>query len=93
MPSSPLRVGPLRVGVVGANAERSWAKDSHVPALAQRPLGRSVAEELAAAAAQAGVCHAISLQGRAAQLTRLIAAVTRAAQDGRRQHVRTAQGA
>jgi predicted dehydrogenase len=25
--------GPLRVGVIGANANRSWAKDSHIPAL------------------------------------------------------------
>src|SRR5258708_16001477 len=25
--------GPLRVGVVGANPNRSWAKDSHIPAL------------------------------------------------------------
>ncbi len=27
----------IRVGVVGANAERSWAKDSHIPAIAQLP--------------------------------------------------------
>jgi predicted dehydrogenase len=25
--------GPLRVGVIGANPNRSWAKDSHIPAL------------------------------------------------------------
>jgi predicted dehydrogenase len=25
--------GPLRVGIVGANAERGWAKEAHVPAL------------------------------------------------------------
>ena len=25
--------GPLRVGVIGANPNRSWAKDSHLPAL------------------------------------------------------------
>ena len=24
---------PLRVGVIGANPNRSWAKDSHIPAL------------------------------------------------------------
>ncbi len=23
----------IRVGIVGANAEKSWAKDSHVPAI------------------------------------------------------------
>jgi predicted dehydrogenase len=28
---------PLRVGLVGANAERSWAKVAHVPALAMLP--------------------------------------------------------
>lgn len=27
----------IRVGVVGANPERSWAKDSHIPAIAQVP--------------------------------------------------------
>lgn len=27
----------IRVGVVGANSERSWAKDSHIPAIAQLP--------------------------------------------------------
>jgi predicted dehydrogenase len=25
--------GPLRVGIIGANPNRSWAKDSHIPAL------------------------------------------------------------
>ncbi|MDT5279412.1 MAG: hypothetical protein QOJ20_607 [Mycobacterium sp.] len=36
---------PLRVGVIGANPNRSWAKDSHIPAL------RSLANvELAAVA-------------------------------------------
>src|ERR1700739_2778537 len=38
MPRSPSRAwdgmtGPLRVGVIGANPNRSWAKDSHVPAV------------------------------------------------------------
>ena len=28
---------PLRVGIVGANAKRAWAKDAHVPALATLP--------------------------------------------------------
>jgi hypothetical protein len=28
---------PLRVGLVGANAERSWAKVAHVPALGTLP--------------------------------------------------------
>jgi predicted dehydrogenase len=28
---------PLRVGIVGANAERAWARDAHVPALAVLP--------------------------------------------------------
>ncbi len=27
----------IKVGVVGANAERSWAKDSHIPAIRQLP--------------------------------------------------------
>ena len=27
---------PIRVGIVGANAERAWAHDAHVPALAAR---------------------------------------------------------
>lgn len=27
------RDGPIRVGIVGANAERGWARDAHVPAL------------------------------------------------------------
>ncbi len=134
---------PLRVGVVGANPERSWAKDSHIPALkklpnlelsavatrseksaraaaeafgvaswyddafalacsndvdivsvcvkvpehrdivlaaiaagkhvlCEWPLGRDVqeAEELAAAAAQAGVHVAVGLQGRASPAAR-----------------------
>ena len=29
--------GTLRVGIVGANPERSWAKDSHIPALQKLP--------------------------------------------------------
>ena len=38
MPRPPSRAwdgttGPLRVGVIGANPNRSWAKDSHIPAL------------------------------------------------------------
>ena len=28
---------PLRIGIAGANAERAWAKDAHVPALAAIP--------------------------------------------------------
>lgn len=28
---------PIRVGVVGGNAERGWARDAHVPALARLP--------------------------------------------------------
>jgi predicted dehydrogenase len=28
---------PLRVGIVGASAERGWAKDAHLPALARLP--------------------------------------------------------
>jgi len=28
---------PLRIGIVGASAERSWAKDSHIPAIAEIP--------------------------------------------------------
>lgn len=28
---------PIRVGIVGANAERGWARDAHVPALAALP--------------------------------------------------------
>lgn len=28
---------PLRVGIVGANAERAWAHDAHIPALAAMP--------------------------------------------------------
>jgi predicted dehydrogenase len=27
----------IRVGIVEANAERSWAKDSHIPAINQLP--------------------------------------------------------
>ena len=30
-------IKPLRVGIVGANAARGWAKDAHVPALAALP--------------------------------------------------------
>ena len=38
MPRPPSRAwhgmtGPLRVGIIGANPNRSWAKDSHIPAL------------------------------------------------------------
>src|SRR6476661_5347170 len=38
MPRSPSRAwdgmtGPLRVGVIGANPNRGWAKESHIPAL------------------------------------------------------------
>lgn len=29
--------GPLRVGVIGADPNRSWAKDSHIPGTAQPP--------------------------------------------------------
>ena len=53
----------IRVGVVGANAERSWAKDSHIPAVRQLP-GLSLSavatrsEESAKAAADAfGATH------------------------------------
>ena len=28
---------PLRVGIIGANAERGWAHDAHIPALAKLP--------------------------------------------------------
>jgi predicted dehydrogenase len=28
---------PLRVGIVGANAERGWAREAHIPALAKLP--------------------------------------------------------
>src|SRR6516164_6889129 len=28
---------PIRVGIVGANAQRAWAHDAHVPALAALP--------------------------------------------------------
>ena len=52
-----------RVGVVGANAERSWAKDAHIPAIRQLP-GLTLAavatrsEESAKAAAETfGVPH------------------------------------
>ena len=49
---------PLRVGIVGANAERGWAKDAHVPALAKLPRFQIVAAssrlpEVAEAAAKA----------------------------------------
>src|ERR1700746_3314372 len=38
LPRPPSRAGdgmtgPLRVGAIGANPNRSWAKDSHIPAL------------------------------------------------------------
>ena len=40
---------PLRVGVIGANPNRSWARDSHIPAL------RSLENvELAAVAGHSG---------------------------------------
>jgi predicted dehydrogenase len=61
--------GPLRVGVIGANPNRSWAKDSHIPALrslenvqlaAVATTSRASAD---AAAAAFGVVHvAIGLQ-------------------------------
>lgn len=28
---------PIRLGIVGANAQRGWARDAHLPALAQNP--------------------------------------------------------
>ena len=49
--------GPLRVGVIGANPNRSWAKDSHLPALrslehvqlaAVATIGRASADAAAA---------------------------------------------
>ncbi len=49
---------PLRVGIVGANAQRAWAHDAHVPALKRLPQFTLAAvsartQELADAAAQA----------------------------------------
>jgi len=49
---------PLRVGVIGANAVQSWAKDSHIPAIASSDLVRLEAvatsrSDTAAAAAEA----------------------------------------
>ena len=37
MKSVSLEDGPLRVGIVGADAGRSWAKEAHVPALQKLP--------------------------------------------------------
>ena len=53
----------IRVGVVGANAERSWAKDSHIPAIRQLPAlslsdVATRSDESARAAAEAfGAAH------------------------------------
>lgn len=49
---------PIRVGIVGANAERGWAKDAHIPALKQNPdfileAVSARSDELAQAAAKA----------------------------------------
>jgi predicted dehydrogenase len=37
MASYPLRLAPLRLGIVGANVERGWARDAHLPALNANP--------------------------------------------------------
>ncbi len=37
MSRSPLRAGPIRVGIVGANATRGWARDAHLAALRSLP--------------------------------------------------------
>ena len=34
---------PLRVGVIGANPNRGWAKDSHIPALRSLENGQLAA--------------------------------------------------
>jgi predicted dehydrogenase len=55
---------PIRLGIVGANAERGWAKDAHVPALKHLPRFQIAAvsaptQERAEAAAKAfGAAHA-----------------------------------
>lgn len=55
---------PLRLGIVGASAERGWAKDAHLPALAHLPRFRisSVSaptlERAQAAATAFGAAHA-----------------------------------
>ncbi len=58
MNSKPNQDQPLRVGIVGANAERGWAKEAHVPALQNLPCLKLMAvatrsEKSAQAAAQA----------------------------------------
>ena len=65
---------PLRVGVIGANPNRSWAKDSHIPALrslehvqlaAVATIGRASADAAAAAFGEAAILNANALSDRA----------------------------
>lgn len=55
---------PLRVGIVGANAERGWAKDAHLPALRGSPrfelagVSARTRENAEAAAKAFGAAHA-----------------------------------